>query len=57
MVWCFCDWLALMFLLRSRRKYPMLLIEACMPVEGVEDDKKRLYFDRKMGDKVGSFHC
>jgi hypothetical protein len=48
---------ALMFLLRSRRKYPALLIEACMSMDGGEEDKEKLYKDRKMGEKERSFHC
>ena len=47
----------LLYLMRSRRKYPALLIEACVSLEGGEEDKEKLYKDRKMGEKVGSFHC
>lgn len=46
----------LLYLLRSRRKYPALLIEACMPMDGAEEDKLALYKNRKMDEKVGSFH-
>jgi hypothetical protein len=34
-------------LLMERRKHPALLLEACAPIEGAEEDKIQLFEERK----------